>query len=69
MTPEANFTMIELLAPYIPNREALSVLPSNYHHPPFSLPVPNASDDGNHNLKDTLTQIEATMIASFASLE
>lgn len=57
------------LLPTIPIRDGWSVLPVNLSHSPFSPPVSDTSDDGNYNPEDTLAQIQAMMIASFASLQ
>lgn len=70
--PANNTTMTALSAPLSPTIsifEARSVSQAKRLHSLSSSLVLNTSDDGTYNLEDTLTQILATMVASFASLQ
>lgn len=62
-------TLILHLPPTISICEDQSITPIKHPHLPSSLPVLDTPDDGNYNLKDTLAQIQAAIVAGFASLQ
>lgn len=53
----------------MPIFKAQYVSPAKRTHPLSSPPIPETLDDGNYNLENTFAQIQATMAASFASLQ
>lgn len=67
-TPTNNTTMAAPLSPTIPIRETRSVSTVKRSYSPSSPLVPETSDNRNYNLKDTVSEIHATIAANFTSL-